>query len=78
MQTRVTVPDGGTLLIGGQKISAETNREAGVPGVSKMPLIGRLFSHRSKVEDQDVLLVLVKPTIILQEEKEREFFAPLE
>ncbi|MGA2916434.1 MAG: hypothetical protein ABSE89_10455 [Sedimentisphaerales bacterium] len=78
VQTRVSVPDSGTLLIGGQKIGAENNAEAGVPGVSKVPLIGRLFSHRSKVEDQDILLVLVKPTIILQEEKEREFFAPLE
>jgi type II secretory pathway component GspD/PulD (secretin) len=49
-----------------------------VPGLSKIPVIGRLFSSRSQVKDQDVLLVLVKPTIILQQEKEREYFAPLE
>lgn len=78
VQTRVSVPDGGTLLIGGQKLSAEINKEAGVPGMSKMPLIGRLFSNRSKVKDQQVLLILVKPTIILQDEAEREAFAPLE
>jgi Flp pilus assembly secretin CpaC/tetratricopeptide (TPR) repeat protein len=78
VQTRVSVPDGGTLLIGGQKLGAEANREAGVPGVSKVPFIGRLFSHRSKVKDQDILLILVKPSIILQEEAEREYFAPLE
>ncbi len=77
VQTRVSVPDGGTLLIGGQKLSAEANREAGVPGLSKVPLLGRLFSHRSKVKDQNVLLILVKPSIILQEEAEREYFAPL-
>ena len=78
IQTRVSVPDGGTLLIGGQKLGAEANREAGVPGISKIPLIGRLFSHRSKVKDQDILLVLVKPSIMLQEEAEREYFAPLQ
>lgn len=78
VQTRVSVPDRGTLLIGGQKLGAEVNKEAGVPGLSKTPIIGRLFSNRSKVKDQDILLVLVKPTIILQEEAEREYFAPLE
>ena len=78
VQTRVSVPDGGTLLIGGQKLSAEINKEAGVPGMSKLPIIGRLFSNRSKVKDQYVLLILVKPTIILQDEAEREAFAPLE
>jgi tetratricopeptide (TPR) repeat protein len=78
IQTRVNVPDGGTLLIGGQKLAAEVNRESGVPGLSKIPVIGRLFSSRSQVKDQDVLLVLVKPTIILQQEAEREYFAPLE
>jgi len=78
VQTHVSVPDGGTLLIGGQKLSAEINREAGVPGFSKMPIIGRLFSNRSKIKDQDVLLILVKPTIMLQQEAEREYFAPLE
>jgi type II secretory pathway component GspD/PulD (secretin) len=78
VQTRVSVPDGGTLLIGGQKLSAEVNKEAGVPGLSKMPIFGRLFSNRSKVKDQDILLILVKPSIILQEEYERDYFAPLE
>ncbi|MCX5634123.1 MAG: hypothetical protein NTW93_10690 [Phycisphaerae bacterium] len=78
VQTRVSVPDGGTLLIGGQKLGAEINKEAGVPGLSKVPLLGRLFSSRSKIKDQEVLLVLVKPSIILQEEVERDYFAPLE
>jgi type II secretory pathway component GspD/PulD (secretin) len=78
VQTHVSVPDGGTLLIGGQKLGAEVNNEAGVPGLSKVPLLGRLFSSRSKVKDQEVLLVLVKPSIIIQEEAEREYFAPLE
>lgn len=70
VQTNVSVPDGGTLLIGGQKLGAEINKEAGVPGLSKVPLLGRLFSARSKVKDQNVLLILVKPTIMLRPETE--------
>ena len=65
LMTRVSVPDSGTLLLGGQRISVEVDTEAGVPVLSKIPLIGRLFSNRSKVRDHKILLILVKPTILL-------------
>jgi len=77
VMTRVSVPDGGTLLLGGQKITAEIEKEAGVPILSKIPLLGRLFSNRSRVRDHKILLILVKPTIILQEEREAEALAAL-
>jgi type II secretory pathway component GspD/PulD (secretin) len=75
IQTRVTVPDGGTLLLGGQKVTEQVEKEVGVPILSKLPIIGRLFSSRSKVKDHKILLILVKPTIILQEEKDAEALA---
>jgi general secretion pathway protein D len=78
VQTRVSVPDGGTLLLGGQKISAEVEKEAGVPVLSKVPILGRLFSNRTLVKDHKILLILVKPTIILQEERENEAIAAME
>ena len=78
VQTRVSVPDGGTLLLGGQKITAEIEKEAGVPVLSKIPFVGRLFSNRTKVKDHKILLILVKPTIILQEEREKEAIAAME
>ncbi|UCF42358.1 MAG: hypothetical protein JSV99_07050 [Planctomycetota bacterium] len=78
VETRVSVPDGGTLLLGGQKLTAEVDKESGVPIVSKIPVIGRLFSNRSKVKDSKILLVLVKPTVILQEEVEAEVTAAME
>jgi Flp pilus assembly secretin CpaC len=72
VRTRVSVPDGATLLLGGQKVTSETEAETGVPVLSKMPVVGRLFSNRSKIKDQKNLLILVKPTIILQEERDKE------
>ena len=78
ISTQVTVPDGGTLLLGGTKIAAEVESEAGVPILSKIPVIGRLFRNRSVVRDHRILLVLVKPTIILQEERDAEAYASLE
>jgi len=78
VQTRVCVPDGGTLLLGGQKLTSEVEMEAGVPILSKIPIIGRAFSSRSKIKDHKILLILVKPTIILQEEAEAEAIAAME
>jgi type II secretory pathway component GspD/PulD (secretin) len=78
VRTRVSVPDGGTLLLGGQKISADIEREASVPVVSRIPVLGRLFSNRSKVKDHKILLILVKPTVILHGEVEEDTMAALE
>jgi general secretion pathway protein D len=70
-QTRVSVPDRGTLLIGGQKVSAQVEKEEGVPVLDKIPVIGRLFENRSKIRDEKILLILIEPRIIIQPEEEQ-------
>jgi general secretion pathway protein D len=78
VQTRVSVPDKATLLLGGQRLTVDVEKEAGVPVLSKVPFLGRLFSNRSKVKDSQILLILVKPTIILREEAENKAIAAME
>ena len=78
VKTRVSVPDGGTLLLGGLKRTAGVENEVGVPILSKIPVVGRVFTNRSTVKDQKILLILVKPTIILQEEADAEAIAAME
>ncbi|MFQ5590548.1 MAG: hypothetical protein ACE5HE_05245 [Phycisphaerae bacterium] len=70
LQTVVSVPDGGTLLIGGQKLSSETEVEAGVPILSKIPILKRAYSARTLVKDEQTLLILIKPKILIQSEQE--------
>lgn len=67
IQTRVVVPDGGTLLLGGQKITVEVEKKSGVPILSDVPLVGGIFEKRSKVKVHKMLLVLVKAAIIPKE-----------
>ena len=74
VRTTVSVPDGGTLLLGGQTLAGEIEREAGVPVLSKIPFLKRLFTNRSTAKDEQVLLILVKPTIIIQREQEQRQF----
>jgi type II secretory pathway component GspD/PulD (secretin) len=77
IRTTVSVPDGGTLLIGGLKLSGERDVDAGVPILSRIPVLKRAFSNTSNVKDDQVLLILIKPTIIIQEEAESEAFPTL-
>lgn len=77
INTTVSVPDGGTLLIGGLKQSAERETDAGVPILSRIPILKRAFSNSALVKDDQVLLILIKPKIIIQEEAEAEAFPTL-
>jgi type II secretory pathway component GspD/PulD (secretin)/tetratricopeptide (TPR) repeat protein len=74
LSTTVSVPDDGTLLLGGQRVAGETEIEAGVPILSKIPIINRLFTNRSFVRDSGILLILVHPQIIIQKEYEKAQF----
>lgn len=77
IETTVTVPDKGTLLLGGQRLVGENEVEAGVPILSKIPIINRLFTNRSTIKDERTLLILVKPTIIITDEEEEELYPGL-
>jgi type II secretory pathway component GspD/PulD (secretin) len=74
VNTTVSVPDGGTLLLGGQTLAGETEREIGVPILSKIPILKRLFTSRSMAKDEQILLILCRPTIIMQREIEQKQF----
>jgi len=74
LQSTVTVPDGGTLLLGGQMLAGEIEREMGVPLISKIPILNRAFTNRGKVRDEQTLLILIKPKIIMPAEEERRQF----
>ena len=74
VDTMVSVPDGGTLLIGGQKLVGESEVEIGVPILSKIPGLNRLFTNRTFTRDERTLLILVRPKIIIQREEEFKTF----
>lgn len=77
VETTVSIPDRGTLLLGGQRVVGEIEVEAGVPVISKIPLLNRLTTNRSTTKDERTLLILLKPTIIIQNEEEDELFPGL-
>lgn len=70
VSTTVSVPDGGTVLLGGIKRLSEERRERGIPVFSKLPYINRLFRNVGIGRETQSLMMMVTPRIIIQEEEE--------
>jgi len=68
--TTVSVPDGGTVLLGGIKRLNEARNEFGVPILSKVPYINRLFRNVGLGRTTRSIMLMVTPRIIIQEEEE--------
>ena len=70
VSTTVSVPDGGTVLLGGIKRLNEGRNEFGVPFLNKLPYISRLFKNVGIGRETQSLMMMVTPRIIIQEEEE--------
>jgi len=70
LETTVSVPDEGTLLIGGLALISEDDPVSGLPIISKIPIIRRLFIRDTHARAKETRYFLVKPTILIQEEEE--------
>ena len=66
IQTMVSVPDGGTILLGGIKNTA-LDGLPDMPLLSRLPYINRLFQNTSPLANQGSLMIMVTPRIILNE-----------
>jgi type II secretory pathway component GspD/PulD (secretin) len=70
IQTTVSVPDGGTVIIGGLKTLSEGRNEFGPPVLSKLPYVNRLFRNSGFGREAQSLLMMVTPRVIINSEEE--------
>lgn len=70
IQTTVSIPDGGTVILGGLKSLSEGRNEFGPPVLSKVPYVNRLFKNVGFGREAQSLLIMVTPRIIINAEEE--------
>ena len=63
-RTQLLVNDGETAVIGGLTQTQVTKNRSGIPFLSDLPFIGRLFSQTDNREEKKDLLILITPHII--------------
>ncbi|MGN2245224.1 type II secretion system secretin GspD [Frateuria sp. GZRR35] len=62
--TQVGVQSGQTVLLGGLIQQDEGNTDTGIPGLNRIPLIGRLFGSTDRHRNRSELIVLITPRVI--------------
>ncbi len=67
--TSLTLQDGGALLLGGLISGTRSGGDIGVPGIAKVPVLGRLFRSDSYQEDRTELMVMVIPYVVVDHEE---------
>jgi type II secretory pathway component GspD/PulD (secretin) len=77
IRTTVSVPDKGTILLGGQRRFEEVEIESGVPVLSKIPIVNRFFTNRIDSQQELTLVMLMRPEIVIQSENEEILFPGL-
>lgn len=70
IQEELTIPDGGSVLLGGWKRVVEGRNEFGPPVLSKIPYANRLFKTVGYSRSVENVLMMVTARIITLEEKE--------
>ena len=63
LTTNVMVPNGGTLVIGGLMEDEDDYTQSGLPGLSRLPILGYLFGTREKTDQRRELVVLLTPHV---------------
>ncbi|MFN0060506.1 MAG: hypothetical protein ACKVX7_18770 [Planctomycetota bacterium] len=74
LKTTVTVPDGGTVLVGGLKRTITQDQQTGVPWLSRLPIINILFGRKGEAEMRSNLFVLLNAKITVIRDEERKQF----
>jgi general secretion pathway protein D len=72
MATQIAVQSGQTVLLGGLIQQNENNVDTGIPGLNRVPVLGRLFGNTTRSRDRTELLVLITPKVISNGEQARQ------
>ena len=71
VRTSATIPDGGSLVIAGMTDGSTAREHSGVPFLSHIPFLGRLFSTNGRQETLLKQLIVVQADVVIFEEIEK-------
>ena len=68
VQSKVTIPDGSTIIVGGLNRQNYMHSVASIPLLGEIPYVKYLFSNRVESDDKSTLFIFIRP-IILRDDK---------
>lgn len=70
IMTSVVVADQSTITLGGLIQEEDSDQQSGIPGLQKIPVMGRLFSYSDIKRSRRELFVILRPQIIYGDERD--------
>lgn len=64
LTTTVTVPSGGTVVLGGLIVEKTDAQDGGLPFLMRLPVLGYIFKQTTRAVERRELLVLLQPTVV--------------
>ena len=74
IKTTVTVPDGGTVLVGGLKREIANKSNIGIPGLLDIPFLNLLLGRKGNSNLRSNLFVLINAKVTIVQEEEARLF----
>ncbi len=71
IKTTITVPDGGSVLVGGLKKVIEQEKSIGIPIIQRIPILNVLFGRRGQSQLHSSLFVMIKSNVVIVREEEQ-------
>ena len=62
--TTATVPNNETIVLGGLVVGKNNESKSGIPILSDIPYLGRLFSHTNNDKSRSELMIFIQPSIV--------------
>ncbi|MHB1358851.1 MAG: pilus (MSHA type) biogenesis protein MshL [Rhodocyclaceae bacterium] len=73
MESLMSVSNGEIAVLGGLMQEEVDNVDDAVPGVSKIPILGNLFTHRNDTIKRTELVIFLRPTVVRDASIHRDF-----
>ncbi|MEO5962373.1 MAG: type II secretion system secretin GspD [Thermomonas sp.] len=71
VHTSAAVPSGETIMLAGLITDGSNRGSSGIPGLSRLPVIGGLFGQQASSTTRDELIVLITPTVVRSPQEAR-------
>lgn len=62
--TTATVPNNETIVLGGLIIASDNQGRSGIPILSDIPYLGKLFAYNKNYRDRSELMIFLQPSIV--------------
>ncbi|HFF6190669.1 type II secretion system secretin GspD [Stenotrophomonas maltophilia] len=71
LSTEAAVQSGDTIMLAGLITDSATDGSSGIPGLSRIPVVGALFGQKSRTSRRSEVIVLLTPSIVRNSQEAR-------